>query len=89
MGEDGKKTGISVGIQPLLIQVPILTEADLLELQAAIEDEHAANLRLRSKTRAVLRKVQAALDRWSLPPEKAAKAPALRIVGAEGKKRQR
>ena len=90
MGEDDKKTGISSGVvQPLLIEVPVLDQTDLLELAAAIDDAQAAHVRLRSKTRTVMRKVQAALDRWSLPPNKdEPKEPALRLVGKGSKNRQ-
>jgi hypothetical protein len=90
VSEDEKKTGISVGVQPLLIEVPVLTEADLLSLMGAIDESHAANVRLRSKAREILRKAQAAMDRWSLPPEKReTQGPALRIVGKGSKKHQR
>lgn len=87
--EDNKRPGISVGIQPLLIEVPVLSEADLLELVAAIDDSQAAHIRLRSKARAVLRKAQAAMDRWALPPEKPKEPPPLKLVGKSNAKGRR
>ena len=91
MAEDEKKPGapaVSVGIEPLLIEVPVLTAADLVGLMGAIDESHAANIRLRSKAREVLRKAQAAMDRWALPEKEPTKAPPLRLVGKDGKKRQ-
>ncbi len=83
---------VGVTVKPLLIEVPILTEADLLELAADIQAEQLAHLRLRSTTRKILRKVRAALDRWSLPPKPptaaapTAQPPRLRLV-TDGKKK--
>jgi hypothetical protein len=92
--EDDKKPPapkVSLGVEPLLIEVPVLTESDLDGLLGAIDEQHAANVRLRSKAREILRKAQAAKDRWSLPPAPALapKEPVLRLVGKGNKNRQR
>jgi hypothetical protein len=73
MSQPPEKTptpSLSFGVAPMMVEVPIFTKADLLDLVAAIDEQQAANVRLRGRVRAVLRRVEAAMARWSLPEKK-------------------
>jgi len=58
---------VGIAVQPMLIEVPVLKQADLEALVVDIDAHIASGVRLRSRVRAVLRQVQAAMDRWALP----------------------
>jgi len=59
---------VGIAVQPMLIEVPVLKQADLEALVVDIDAHIASGVRLRSRVRSVLRQVQAAMDRWALPP---------------------